>query len=312
MAHPPINDPLTAEVQRLLGFGHGTVTTAELRGLGLGTAQIAALVRQHVLFRVWRGVFVDHAAHASASPRERHVLRATAVARAWPAGVVVSHLSAAVILELPVPAIPDRVHGARATTGQHRKNAVYTIHTGYEGAEHTSINGVEVIEPRFVVMGVAEELGRDAAVMAADAALHRGLVTKDDLTSACDARPNHPVHALLGRVIELADPRTESAGESRVRLVLLGLGYTPVPQVEIRDGSGAFIGRVDFLLENTKVIIEFDGMMKYGGHEDLVAEKRRELRLQREGYVVVRLVWSDLAHPERIRSLIQSALAVAA
>lgn len=307
----PIPPAELASLRHLLSLGHGTVTTPDLRALGLGTARIALLQRHQILLRVGRSAFVDHQADAMASPRERHVLQATAVARTWPAGVALSHLSAALALELPVPALPDQIHGCRLGTGQHRKNDVYTIHTGYVGASSSSWHGIELLEPRFVIMGVAEELGRDAAVMAADAALHRELVTVEELTAACEARPNHPAHALLERSIELVDARTESPGETRTRLIMLGLGFTPVPQVVIRDKQGAFIGRVDFLIAGTKVVVEFDGMTKYASAQDLADEKRRELRLQRAGYVVVRLVWADLAHPERIRRLILDALAAA-
>lgn len=308
----PLPRPLLADLQCRLSSGHGAVTSAELTELGLGGTLTTTLVKQQILLRVGRGAFVDLAAYRQADARERHVMRAIAVAQTWPAGVVISHLSAAVILEIPLPSLPERIHGCRIATGQHRKNGIYTIHTGYAGAAATRVKGVDVLEPRFVVMGVGEELGRDAAVMAADDALHRRLVTKDELMAACDARPNHPAHALMQRAVELADGRAESPGETRSRLLLLALGFDPVPQVEIRDSRGDFIGRVDFLLEGTRVIVEFDGMTKYGSHEDLVAEKRRELRLQRAGYVVVRLVWSDLADPARVRALIDDALAAAA
>lgn len=307
----PLSPDLRAQLGLVLARGHGTATSRDLRSLGLGTAQVATIVRREVLLHVARGAFVDGEAYAMASPRERHVLRARAVARTWPDGTAVSHTSGAVMLELPVRRLDERIHGCRIAAGQHRKNSVYTLHTGYVGASGSEVGGVMVLEPRFVVMGIAELLGRDAAVMTADAALHRGILTVPELQTACDARLNHPAHALLERSIQLVDARTESPGETLARILMLDLGMVPVPQVEIYDAEG-LVGRVDFLLEGTKVVVEFDGMMKYGSPEDLVAEKRRELRLQRAGYVVVRLVWADLKHPERVRALLRGALAAAA
>ena len=58
------------------------------------------------------------------------------------------------------------------------------------------------------------------------------------------------------------------------------------------------------------VAVEFDGAVKYGGaqgRDELFKEKRREERLTAAGCVVIRLVWSDLDHPERIRALVESA-----
>ena len=47
---------------------------------------------------------------------------------------------------------------------------------------------------------------------------------------------------------------------------------------------------------------------KYASAEDLAAEKRRELRLRAAGYTVVRLLWSDLDRPTRVRGLVEAAL----
>ena len=57
------------------------------------------------------------------------------------------------------------------------------------------------------------------------------------------------------------------------------------------------------------MLVEFDGLMKYGGPEDLVAEKRREDRLRGLGYTVVRVTWSDLRHPERVVAEVRRAVA---
>jgi very-short-patch-repair endonuclease len=74
------------------------------------------------------------------------------------------------------------------------------------------------------------------------------------------------------------------------------------------------IGRVDFLVGD-RVVVEFDGMVKYGGadgREALAAEKRREDRLRTAGYEVVRLTWADLHQPEHVARAIRQAMARAA
>jgi very-short-patch-repair endonuclease len=68
---------------------------------------------------------------------------------------------------------------------------------------------------------------------------------------------------------------------------------------------------VDFLVDE-RVVIEFDGLVKYDGHEGqaaLAAEKRREDRLRAAGYEVIRLTWADLDHPERVVLLVRQARA---
>jgi len=83
-------------------------------------------------------------------------------------------------------------------------------------------------------------------------------------------------------------------------------------------------------LDDWPVVVEFDGMVKYGRKRDavdrwgnqltpqqvLVAEKRREDRIRELGYQVVRVVWSELDDPaglaRRIRAAINRARASAA
>lgn len=81
-------------------------------------------------------------------------------------------------------------------------------------------------------------------------------------------------------------------------------------QVTVREVDGGFVGRVDLMVGGA-VVVEFDGMVKYEGADGraaLAREKAREERLTTLGCVVVRLVWADLDHPERIRARIDSAL----
>jgi very-short-patch-repair endonuclease len=88
-------------------------------------------------------------------------------------------------------------------------------------------------------------------------------------------------------------------------------GLDVEPQVVIRDEVGDVVARVDLAVRGTRVLIEFDGLVKYreGGSEALIAEKRREDELRRLGYVVVRFTWADLYRPERVVARVRAAVA---
>lgn len=289
---------------------HDVITAAQARALGLSGVGLRHLLFQRVLRRVARGAFVAEAAWQSSSADERHVLTTRAIVQTWPDGVSVSHTSAARLWDIPLTVPADgRVHGARRRTGQHRRTDHYTIHTGYPRARHHRLRGLVVLEPAYVILGVAELHGLDEAVVAGDGALHSGLLTTEDLCRARDDSRHHPTRRVFDRAIASMDERCESPGESRSRLLLRRLGYAVRSQVVIQDGDGGFIGRVDLLIEGTRVIVEFDGLTKYTSPEHLRAEKRRETRLVRAGYRVVRLLWSDLDRPDRVRRLIEEALA---
>ena len=111
----------------------------------------------------------------------------------------------------------------------------------------------------------------------------------------------------------MADGASESAGESRTRLLLTDLGWTVRSQVRVLDGEEV-VARVD-LLVGERVVVEFDGLVKYEGADGraaLAAEKRREDRLRALGYEVVRLTWADLDHPARVDAMLRRAAARAA
>jgi hypothetical protein len=76
------------------------------------------------------------------------------------------------------------------------------------------------------------------------------------------------------------DPLSESVGESRLRVLMHAYGLpAPELQVEIHDADG-FVARVDFFVREYGVVVEFDGMVKYGGGSAsvLIQEKTREDR----------------------------------
>jgi hypothetical protein len=118
------------------------------------------------------------------------------------------------------------------------------------------------------------------------------------------------------RVVDEADARAESPGESLSRARMIELGVPrPVLQHEVRDGRG-LVGRVDFFWPERGVAGEFDGRLKYraGGVGDRTAaeqrvweEKRREDRLRSAGLRVVRWTWADAWHPGPLADLLRAA-----
>ena len=87
-------------------------------------------------------------------------------------------------------------------------------------------------------------------------------------------------------------------------------GLAVAPQVRIADERGNFIARVDFLVDGTRVIIEVDGTVKYAAGDPKVLwdEKRREDRLRRLGYLVVRVTWAQLERPGAVAAAVRAAL----
>jgi hypothetical protein len=166
------------------------------------------------------------------------------------------------------------------------------------------------VEPLpYVLVDTLPSMTRQEAIVALDAVLagnyEYGVSVSDaDLRSAetiLTERRSAPWRKLR----EFADPRSESPGESRSRVLFDELGFhAPELQVELNlVGVGRV--RVDFWWED--LVCEFDGMIKYtrqlsgvSAEEVVKQEKLREDALRMHGYRVVRISWRDLDHPEAL------------
>lgn len=147
------------------------------------------------------------------------------------------------------------------------------------------------------------------ALAAADAALHAGKLTTEELEAALDSftgcRGVGPVRAILAE----ADARIESPGESILAHRARSLGWDLEPQFVVETDLGP--KEVDFRVKGTRLLLEFDGAVKYGGEDgpDVVfQEKRREDAIRRRRWLMERFVWSELDALDLIDARIRTAV----
>jgi hypothetical protein len=150
--------------------------------------------------------------------------------------------------------------------------------------------------PTTSTLRTVTDLGRRQplveAVVAVDMALHAPLATPADLWGFVDAHRGAKGIARLRRVLQLAEPASASAMESRLRMLLVLAGLPrPEVQVPIYDDQGRFLGRPDLFYRRQMVAIEYDG----GNHrERLVADDRRQNLLLNFGILMLRFTAPDL------------------
>jgi len=129
-------------------------------------------------------------------------------------------------------------------------------------------------------------------VVAADLFLHARLVTMVELRSHIAEHPRAKGIVQLRRVVDLAEPETESAMETRLRMLLV-LARLPRPmvQISINDDKGRLLGRPDLLYPVQRLAIEYDG----GNHRDrLVGDNRRQNDLIGAGFRLLRFTAADV------------------
>ncbi|MCU1528636.1 MAG: hypothetical protein JWP75_2399, partial [Frondihabitans sp.] len=156
------------------------------------------------------------------------------------------------------------------------------------------------------------------AVLALDHGLRSKLLSLSELQEQLDRRGACRGAVKARRAIEFADGRSESAGESLSRVVMLESGFA-IPDLQRRfarvSGEKAF---VDFYWERQGIVGEFDGDIKYrapefrsglSAEEVVVREKDREnwVRADHEVEGFVRWTWADAFTPGRLGGLLRAA-----
>ncbi len=254
-----------------------------------------------------RGTYCEAAPAAGLNREQQHRLRARALADRSP-HLVISHISAAVVLEIPVWDVRlEDVHLTRIGTGGGRAASGRIVHTAALGPDEViTVSGLRLTSMVRTLIDVACTESFASTVVAADAALRRRWVSASALAEAL-ADTRHRRGAAVGRrALTFADGRSESAGESVTRVVFHQLRLPP-PQLQVRiySPNGTFLGRVDLGYPELGLLFEFDGLVKYrkpfrpgqDSADVVVAEKLREERIRDMGYVVVRFVFSELSDP---------------
>lgn len=148
---------------------------------------------------------------------------------------------------------------------------------------------------------VACELGLNAGVIAADAALNRGLVTEEELLIARCSVKGDVGSPIAGQMLDLVDPKAESPLESLSRVRMHGLVPRPLTQRVLRTPDGRFIARVDFYWEEFGVVGEADGKFKYEEFkETLPNQAKRQEALTNSGLTMARWGWSLAERPQQL------------
>lgn len=240
--------------------------------------------------------------------RQRHLLRVEATLAGLRVPAVVSHQSAAALHGLPLWSLPlEQVHVTRTPPARSADESRLRSHVARLDSEDVVVLGrLTVTSVARTVVDLARSLPFAPALVVADAALGTRATTPAALHAVMAAITGTRGARSARRVLDAADDRAESVGESRSRALMLDAGL-PLPelQLEVHRPDGLLVGRSDFGWREHRLLGEFDGQVKYGrllrpGQQPgdaVFEEKRREDALRDEGWGVVRWVWAELAAP---------------
>jgi very-short-patch-repair endonuclease len=278
----------------------GVFSAADARRAGIAPNRLSALVeagQAHPLIRGW------YSAARPADPADRHRLMTVAAYRRFDGRAMASHHSAMVLQGLPTHlADLSTVHLTRTIEGSSRRRPGVVLHPRLPGlppADRVPV-ATAIVQAGLVGHPLT-------ALVAADAALRARQVTLELLDAAVAGFKHHKAIAPVRAILAEADGQIASVGESILGHRLRRMGWIVEPQFEVRTDRGRRFA--DFRIAGTRVLVEFDGALKYDGRSSLFDEKQREDALRRAGWVVVRFVWSELDDVELIRRRVEDAIA---
>lgn len=234
--------------------------------------------------------------------------RLTIIAEALPAGGALAGLTAARLhgLELPEGGCVEIV--VPPNSGVSRRGDARVRCVKLAPGDVLWRGGLPLTSPLRTCFDLAHRLPLVAAVAAIDMALHQGLIELEEFRHYVEAQSGAGGVVRARRVLDLAEPKSESPMETRLRLLLVRSGLPrPEAQVELHDARGRFVGRPDLFYREASLGLEYDGE----NHRDrLVSDNRRQNALQAIGVTLLRYTYSDLyERPEAVVREVRQALA---
>lgn len=275
-------------------------TFAAARESGVSRRQLRDLVEHGLLRRPLRGVYV------AAALRDDVALRAACLALVVPPDCVVVDRHAGWLLGAEMVLAPGEHLDLRPLSlfrpsghGRLRNGLADSGERNLTRADVTEVHGLAVTTP----IRTAWDLGRvrwtDEAITGLDAMLRTGAFTREELLAGVERFRGMRWVRTLRAVAPHADGRSESPGESVLRLRCIDNGVlTMRPQVEVWD-CGRFVARLDLGDEDLAGGFEYDGDEWHTSPEQRAHDRDRRTATADAGWLVEPFVAADVFGPRR-------------
>ncbi|WP_191279252.1 hypothetical protein [Nocardioides flavus (ex Wang et al. 2016)] len=196
---------------------------------------------------------------------------------------------------VPLPPLPEDCPVFLALAKNDPRPMRDGVHTSrhVHPVAHEVLRGLRVAVVPEALTAAARWTGLVDMVAIVDAALRLGLVSLEDLEAVSTTR--RPGSRRLRAALALVDARAESLWESLLRVLHVVCDIEVEPQWVLTDADGVLVARADLWVVGTNALHEFDG----DEHEKVprrVVDRRRDRRVDREGYVRRGYTAGDVIH----------------
>lgn len=329
-----VTQPLNVDHDSLVSMNavaaaqHDVVSTKQALLCGLSADDVQALVRRGAWRRLLAGTYHTYAAAIGEPPRiawlqaallvygDQSCLVSTTAAEVHHLAGLPAATSTIVVAVPPGTSLRHRSSKARPTATRRAAPDscdVVLRQFAVAPAEVIGVNGLRVTTVRRTLADVALELPRTHTLCVLDAALSSRKVSSSEVAQLSEDCAGRPGVRRLRELLPLADGRSQSPLETRIRLLCIDAGIPPHDlQYPIRDRWGQLLGFGDLAWWRGRarpLVVEADGVEPHSRPEALFRDRHRANDFTLADVDMVRFTWNDTRRPVYIPSVIRTALA---
>lgn len=281
---------MPTSILALAATQHGLITRRQMFGLGMDRNRVARWVRSGRL----RPVHLNTFAVGGVPTTERQQVLAAVLETGHDAAA--SHSTAAALWGLGGFRL-EPLHVVVCRASRHHLRLTWNVHqfTGRIEDHRRFLDAIPVTTPALTMLHLATMVSTPRLGRAVDNAWSLGILTGhdlDDLDTQLAARGRDGIVKLRKvaseRGHDWVPPQSNIESRFETLLAPLGVGFKRQARVE----GATWTARVDFLHQESRTIVEVQSERFHAALSDAEADRRRRLRLEDEGYVVVE-VWDN-------------------
>ena len=274
-------------------------TRAQARAAGLTDRELSLLVKSGYLIHPIRGVYY------AAELGDSLTVRLESLRLVVPADVVITDRTAAWLLGAPRVLAPGdhrvvpKVSAFRRPGYRLRNEVSASGERTFKDEDLIEIGGLVVTGPLRTACDLGRLLHRDQAFAAMDAVIRLGHFTVGELVTEVERFKGYRGVRQLRGLAPWVDPRSESPGESILRLRWLDIPNLPRPELQIEVSGPDGPCFLDLGLRDLRYAAEYDGVEWHGPLRQEHDRRRREWIARRYGFHFDVFTGADIHGPSQ-------------
>ena len=277
-------------------------SATQASGAGLGEKALRQLHTAGLIRRLCRGVYV------ASQVDDSLLVRAQALALVVPSQVAVVDWTACWLWTGLLPPndhlqVPPVSFFRFAGRGRLRNGLCRSGERAFVAADLTEVAGLTLTTPLRTALDLGRLERRDQAMVALDGLVRHTALSREAIVGDVERFRRQRGVVQLRALAPLADARSESPGESVLRLRWLDEGRAlppPTPQVVIADAWGREVARLDLGVPEIRYAAEYDGVEWHSSTDQREHDLSRRSWLSHEhGWTVDVFVKENLYGPTR-------------